>query len=99
MTNKSEMRSLPRRPFNKRVDFELKRVRPGFWESIDGRGGTVDISSRGLGLSTDIPLAAGEILKINLPGNLKGISIPVLSEVRWVHSEENRYRAGLQFLS
>jgi hypothetical protein len=99
MENKTELRMVPRRPFSQTVDFELRRIQPGTWESIQGKGGILDISSKGLGLISEIPVKAGEILKFNLPGNLKGISIPVLSEVRWAKSEGNRCRAGLRFIS
>lgn len=92
MTKKPELRLVSRMPFSQSVDFELTGG------IIQGNGRGLDISFRGLGLISDIPLAAGEILKLNLSSHPNGISIPVFSEVRWAKSEENQYRVGVQFL-
>ncbi|MEW6186686.1 MAG: PilZ domain-containing protein [Thermodesulfobacteriota bacterium] len=94
----SEKRSLIRKPLPKQVQFEIRCINPETWESVSGQGGMVDINHKGIGLITKLPLQAGEILKISLPGTIKGVSFPVFSEVRWIARDGDSFRAGVQFL-
>jgi hypothetical protein len=99
MSEKSEMRAVTRKTYDYWVDFELKRLETGTWKNIQGKGRGVDVNSNGLGFTTEIPLEAGEVLRLNLPLIPPETSIPVFSEVRWTLPEGVKYRVGLQFLS
>ncbi len=88
-----------RRPFSQTADFELTRIQSKTGGIMQGKGWALDISHKGLGFISDIPLAAGEIIRLNFPSHPDGFSIPVFSEVRWVKSEDNGYRVGIQYIS
>ena len=99
MTKKREKRAENRKPFSKSVEFELNRIGSDKGGFIQVKGTGVDLSSKGLGFLTGISLRPGEILKLRLPSYPNGFTLPVLSEVRWANSEEERYRVGVQFIS
>ncbi len=99
MTKKTEMRTVSRWPFGQSVDFELTRMQSKTGGILQGKGWALDISLNGLGFISDIPLEAGEILRLNFPSHPNGFSIPVFSEVQWAKSEDNGYRVGIQYIS
>ncbi len=57
----------------------------------------IDISSRGLGLTTEYALVRGTVLRLVFPA-AKGADVPVLAEVAWSDPAEGSHRAGLRFL-
>jgi len=99
MPSKDEKRSAIRHPYGESLEFQLRRIRTDTGELIQGEGGGLDISPRGLGFITDIPLTTGEIIKLSLPSHPDRIPVPVLCEVRWVKLEGRKYRAGVLFIS
>ena len=58
-----------------------------------------DISPEGASLLTDCPLQRGEILRLHVPIEGPGASVPVFSEVRWTEPTRHGFRVGLQFLA
>jgi hypothetical protein len=99
MAKKNEKRSITRDPYGQPLEFQLTRIHSNTGKFIQGEGGGLDISPKGLGLVSDIPLAAGEIIKLNLPSHPNRIPVPVFCEVRWVKLEEGKYRVGVLFIS
>ena len=63
-------------------------------------GDVVDLSDGGMRIRTAEPgLGKGFILKLWLPVSEVEVSVPVLSEVRWVKEERpGGYHAGLRFM-
>ncbi len=98
MATKSGKRSSERRVFNQAISFEIydreskvKNVR------IDGFG--VDISSNGIGLTTEYSVKKGDVLSVYLSVNEIGTTLPVFAEVLWVNPVDSSFRAGLRFLA
>ena len=70
----------------------------GLPENILKNGMGVDLSPGGIGLTTDYPLHAGDVLKLFFPVGVGDASLPVFSEVMWSRPADGEYRAGLRFL-
>ena len=94
----SNQRGLQRETLGNPVSFDLKRMASGRWENIQGQGQGIDVSSKGLGFVTPIPLNKGEILCLNFPVISPNTTLPVFSEVRWSRQEGEHYRVGVAFL-
>jgi|WetSurMetagenome_2_1015567.scaffolds.fasta_scaffold1086790_1 hypothetical protein len=99
MLRENEKRSVIRHPYGEPLEFQLRRIQSATGQLIRGEGGGLDISTKGLGLITDIPLTTGEIIKLSLPSHPDRIPVPVLCQVRWVKLEGGKYRAGVLFIS
>ena len=99
MARRKERRTITRHAYAESLEFQLTRVQSNTGNFIRGEGGGMNISPKGLGLITDIPLSAGEILKLNLPSHPDRIPVPVFCEVRWVKLEGGKYKAGVEFIS
>jgi hypothetical protein len=99
MVRKNEKRSVTRYPYGEPLEFQLRRIQTDTGKLIQGEGGGLDISTKGMGLITDTPLTTGEIIKLSLPAHPNRIPVPVLCEVRWVKLEGGKYRAGVLFIS
>ncbi len=61
-------------------------------------GQCLDISSYGLGLTTDCVLNKGEIVRISMPLKNTDNTLPVYAEVMWAKADSGHYRAGARFL-
>lgn len=82
-----EMRRFERKPYTRPVNFSLSSGNSK--TKNDLRGKIIDISTAGLGMETDYPLAPGHTLWLN-DGTIKaGI-------VRWAMRLNDRYRAGIE---
>jgi len=99
MSSGAEKRSSVRRSFNKPVSIEVsaaesEEVKTGLRGSV-----CLDVSVGGLGLTADLPLKKGQILKVFLPIQKAGTRLPVFGEVVWsATSDEHACRAGLRIL-
>ena len=63
-------------------------------------GTCVDISSVGMGITTDsTALCEGDVLKLHLSVNDMKVTLPILSEVKWLRRVDDQYKIGLQFLA
>ena len=90
-----ERRRVERKEFTKPLDFEASTF--GSAMAL-GRGSSLDISSRGLGLLTEYRLERGMVLRLILPEYWGGTTIPVFAEVTWTRAVTGRMRAGLRFM-
>ncbi len=95
---RGEKRGLERGPFFCPVvfDWTVRNKKPLRLRRC--RGTILNIHAGGMGLISDQPVTAGDVLKIYLPVEGTRVTAPVFSEVRWVRPDENRFHAGIQFL-
>jgi hypothetical protein len=93
-----EQRLTPRQPFEQVVRIERNRFFTGEDASVYEIGQVLDISPLGMGIKTDSPLQPKEMVRVYLPVQAVDIPLPVFSEVKWVKSYNQHYRAGLQFM-
>ncbi len=94
-----EHRQGGRAAFHKSVQYEHCEVQAGRFVNCLKAGECVDVSDGGMGLSTDIPMQGGEVLKVYLPLDVTGTRLPVYSEVMWSRAVGEKFRAGLRFLA
>ena len=92
-------RSCSRKSIRKPVSFELSLMGSGHPVNILKSGVGVDLSSGGMGLTTDYPLHEGDVLKLFFPVDVGNTSLPVFSEVVWARATDGEFRAGLRFLA
>lgn len=86
---------MERRIFNQPLSFE-KSLMEGF-EIIQKNALGVDISSAGLGLTTEYALKKSDVLKVYIPA--ADTVLPFFTEVVWSESTDDYWRVGLRFLS
>lgn len=99
MGNLSKKRENSRKTIHQPVSFELselKQSRPG---NVVKSGLGMDISSGGMGLTTDCALREGDVLKLLLPVAAMAATLPVFAEVIWSRPADSGVRAGLRFLA
>mgnify|MGYP001619465226 CR=1 FL=1 len=101
MEHKSEKRFSERKIFNRPVSFEVSATEAGKFKNIQQNGVGVDISSEGIGITTDYALREGDVLKLYIPiNNTVETSLPVHAEVMWSKpADENLWAGGLRFLA
>jgi hypothetical protein len=99
MDIKNKKRAFKRKIFNRPVIFELSAIEEGHGVNINKIGEAINISSGGIGLSTEYALKRGEVLKLYLPAIARSAALPVFSEVVWVRQAGVHVEAGLRFLS
>lgn len=97
MEQRSDRRLSNRRFFNQPLSFEISLIE-GQFEIIKKDATGVDISSEGLGMTTDYVLNKGGVLKLYIPTAVDTF-LPVFAEVMWSMPADTRFRAGLRFLS
>ncbi len=70
-------------------------------KKIHTTGVTVDISEVGLGMITEYPLRAGDIVTFEDEEEIKSNDITAkIAIVRWSHNiEGNKYRVGMRFIN
>jgi alpha-glucuronidase len=90
-----EQRLTERKIFNQPLSFETSHTES--FEIIQKNALGVDISSAGLGLTTEYALKKGEVLKVYIPA--ADTVLPFYAEVVWSKPTDNYRRAGLRFLS
>lgn len=90
-----KQRLTERRIFNQPLSFEISDVNS--FEIIRKNALGVDISSAGLGLTTEHALKKGEVLKVYIPS--ADTVLPSYAEVVWSEPTDDYWRAGLHFLS
>jgi hypothetical protein len=93
-----ENRLTPRQPYDQVLSLERNHFFTGDNTTLFQIGQTIDISSQGMGIQTETPLQPKETIRIYLPVQAVEIPLPVFSEVRWVKTHNQKYRAGLQFM-
>ena len=98
MHPEEENRLVPRQSFDQTVQLERSRFFTGENTPIFEIGQALDISPLGLGIKTETPLQAREMVRIYLTVQAVDIPLPVFSEVKWVKAHNQHYRAGLQFV-
>lgn len=94
-----EKRSDPRCAASQPVNLELTSMEQGKVQSVQIEGTCIDISSGGMGMSTDARLKTGDVLKLHLTLNDMNVRLPILSEVKWLQQIDAQYKVGLQFLA
>ena len=90
-----------REDFNNPFEFELSAIGSCSLGDASRSAQGIDISTHGLGLMTDYPLARGMVLRLVLPVRGTETMIPVFAEVAWAGQADasgNRMRAGVRFL-
>jgi hypothetical protein len=98
-SDKQERRSSSRRDFFKHVSFGTIIKKPDKVENKEFSGLCVNISERGLGMTTDHALKKGNIIEINLPVQNTDTTVPVFAEVKWSEPSREHFRVGLRFLA
>jgi hypothetical protein len=96
-----EKRMSVREDFNNPFEFELSATKSDSFGDATCHAEGVDISTHGLGLMTDYPLARGMVLRLVLPVRGVETTIPVFAEVAWARQADesgNQVRAGVRFL-
>ena len=88
-----------RETIHQAVSFELNEFEGGRPKIVMEYGLGVDISSGGVGLSTDYPLREGNVLKIYFPVSAGKARLPVFSEVVWLKPAPKGVKVGLRFLA
>ncbi len=90
-----ERRIAERKEFTGKLDFKLGTFASGI---VACKGQGVDVSSHGIGMTSNHPLAQGMVLQIDLPIQDIGVTLPVFAEVAWIAAVKGSFRAGLSFL-
>lgn len=96
-----EKRRSVREDFNNPFEFELSAIESCSSGDASRSAQGIDISTQGLGLMTDYPLARGMVLRLVLPVRGVETMIPVCAEVAWAGLADesgNQVRAGVRFL-
>jgi len=98
MERKNYQRLIRRKVFEKKITFEITKMDLDRVENIQKVGFGVDISSEGVGLTTDYALKKDDVLKLYLPVNEVNTNMPVFAKVVWSKQADNNFRAGLMVL-
>jgi hypothetical protein len=92
-----ERRMAERKEFNRLVEFDM-----GAASGLSGNKHNVaharNISAGGVGISTDLSLLKGTVLRLGLPVSGPETILPVFAEVAWAVSGGHGCMAGLRFL-
>ncbi len=90
-----ERRIAERKEFRSILDFKLSACQSG---TVTHKGRGVDVSSSGIGITSQYLLAQGMVVQIELPLQEIGITLPLFAEVAWAVPVGESFRAGLSFL-
>ena len=89
-----------RNAVNQPVCLAMAGMEQGQIRAVHIYGTCVDISSEGMGITTDsTALRKGDVLKLHLSIDDMKVTLPILTEVKWLRQVDDQYRAGLQFLA
>ncbi len=95
----TEKRSFSRETIDQPLKFEMSDRRTGRFGKVLISGCGIDMGDGGIGLITDCPLEAGDVLKVLVPAAMVKINLPVYVEVMWSAPAGGKRRAGLRFLA
>ncbi len=90
-----ERRTAERKTFTSTMEFKSSTFESG---TAIYRSQGVDISSQGLGFMSDYRPALGMILRVGIPVDYIGITLPLFAEVAWIEPVKKSFRTGLSFL-
>jgi hypothetical protein len=98
MEQRPENRQMERKTFPYPVLIELINQEQGTFEHLQNQGQGIDISSQGIGITSESPIDPGQVVKMYIPlGNLETL-VPSFSEVRWIKKSNSNYRLGFKFI-
>ncbi len=100
MTLNATKREYPRRLVDPPLSMNLVGMSQAGWgeeRQIDCR--CVDVSSSGVGMTTNNALREGDVLKLHFSVADLQVTLPVLTKVIWARQEADQYRVGLHFLA
>ncbi len=95
----SEKRARARKIYNRIIVLERSEVVSDQFRNFRCDGLILNVSQAGLGLSTDLHLREGEIVKLFLPLKELDITVPVMAQVKWSRRMSSACQSGLRFLS
>ena len=98
MNYQPDKRSEVREVFKELIPFEHVFAEQDGLKNIGRNGNSVDISKSGLGMTADVSLKKGQVVRLTLPESKKDSSMPLFAEVRWTLPGEGCFRSGLSFL-
>jgi hypothetical protein len=99
MGETEERRANPRTPYLKPVLLDLIVNDSECLKNIAHEASGVDISKNGLGLLSGHPLKENDVLSLRIQIENGIAALPVFAKVAWATPAQDRYRAGLRFLS
>jgi hypothetical protein len=97
MTIRADLRKNVRKPFVSTIKYSISVLDMGEWKKIHTTGISVDISEGGLGMLTDYPLKAGDMITLDEEIEIDGITVRT-AIVKWSKQEGGKYRVGLGFI-
>jgi hypothetical protein len=98
MNYQPEKRSEARGAFRELISFEHLAIERTQLKNIERNGDSVDISKSGLGMTADVSLKRGQVVRLTLPASKRDSALPVFAEVRWTLPGEGCFRYGLRLL-
>jgi hypothetical protein len=98
MNYQPEKRAEAREVLKKLIPFEHIFDEQKELKNIERNGNSVDISKSGLGMTAEVSLKKGQVVRLTLPDSKRDSSTPVFAEVRWTLPGEGCFRSGLRFL-
>lgn len=97
MTIKADLRKCVRKPFTSTIKYSIMVLDTGEWRKLHKSGISFDISEGGLGMVTDYPFKAGDILTFDEEILINSITVKT-AIAKWSKSEDESYRVGLGFI-
>lgn len=98
MMTRNDKRLTKRNLFNQSISFEITNMNTEGVKNIQKVGFGIDISSKGVGMTTDYAFKKGDVLKLYLICNMVNITLPVYAKVVWSEFVNNNCRVGLLLL-
>lgn len=95
----AERRCSARNTVNQPVSLEFAAPGQGGIEAVHLEGRCVNISSEGMGMITKARLNTCDVLKLHLSISDMNVTLPILTEVKWLRQVDGEYQIGLQFLA
>lgn len=96
--NEKNNRLDTRRPFNRKLSFDLIDIELGYLSDVSCSGAGFDISEHGLGMTSYYALKKAQVVKLYLTVKEKDMPLSVFAEVMWSKQENSHFRTGLRFL-
>jgi hypothetical protein len=97
MTIKADLRKYVRKPFVSTIKYSIMVLDTGEWRKLHKTGISTDISEGGLGMVTDYPFKAGDMLTFDEEILINSITVKT-AIVKWSRSEGDSYRVGVGFI-
>jgi hypothetical protein len=99
MGDAEERRANPRSPYRKPVLLDLIVNDSEGLRNVAHEASGVDISQNGLGVLSGQPLKENDVLSLRIHLENGNADLPIFAKVVWATPAQDRYRAGLRFLS